>query len=289
VWEVNDARTGQHRAVLYIDNFAREGKRSGAWETSYRSQNSLDQPVTAIASINNNFMKGEDGEPVLLSYADAKTLFHEFGHALHTMLQNIRYQSLDLTPMDFVELPSQLNERWLLDRELLNRFARHYESGAPMPQTVVDKIERSSRFNQGYSTLEYLAAAIVDMDLHMRPDGIDDISTIEEEALARVGGMPRQVVLRHRLPHFDHLFGNDIYSAGYYSYLWSDVMAADAWQAFVEAGSPWDQGVNERLRTHILSDGNSIDRAEAYRRFRGRDPDVQALLDARGLTPVESV
>jgi peptidyl-dipeptidase Dcp len=289
VWNVTDARTGQHRAVLYIDNFAREGKRSGAWETSYRSQNTMDGPVTAIASINNNFIKSEGGEPVLLSYADAKTLFHEFGHALHTMLQNIRYQSLDLTPMDFVELPSQLNERWLLDRELLNRFARHYVSGAPMPQPLLDKIEQSSRFNQGYSTLEYLAAAIVDMDLHMRPDGVGDISTIEHEALARVGGMPCEVVLRHRLPHFDHLFGNDIYSAGYYSYLWSDVMAADAWQAFVEAGGAWSAEANERFRTHILSDGNSIDRAEAYRRFRGRDPDVQALVDARGLAPVESV
>ena len=289
VWEVIDTRSGHHRAVLYIDNFAREGKRSGAWETSYRSQNTLDGPVTAIASINNNFIKGDDGEPMLLSYADAKTLFHEFGHALHTMLQNIRYQSLDLTPMDFVELPSQLNERWLLDRELLNRFARHYASGAPMPQSLVDKIEQSSRFNQGYATIEYLAAAMVDMDLHMRPNGVEDISTIEQEALARVGGMPREVVLRHRLPHFDHLFGNDIYSAGYYSYLWSDVMAADAWQAFAEAGGAWSADANERFRTHILSDGNSIDRAEAYRRFRGRDPDVQALLDARGLTPVESV
>jgi peptidyl-dipeptidase Dcp len=224
---------------------------------------------------------------VLLSYADAKTLFHEFGHALHTMLQDIRYQTLDMTPMDYVELPSQLNERWLLDRELLNRFARHYQTGAPMPQSLVDKLERSSRFHQGYATLEYLAAAIVDMDLHTRPDGVQDIAKFEQEALDRVGGMPREVALRHRLTHFDHLFGNDVYSAGYYSYLWSDVMAADAWQAFVEAGGPWDVEANERLRRHILSDGNSIDRAEAYRRFRGRDPDVQALLEARGLTTVD--
>jgi peptidyl-dipeptidase Dcp len=283
VWDVVDTSTGTHRAVLYLDNFARAGKRSGAWETSYRSQHSMDGPVTAIASINNNFVKGDAGAPVLLSYADAKTLFHEFGHALHTMLQAIRYPSLDLTPMDYVELPSQLNERWLLDRELLNRFARHHRTGAPMPQSLVDKVERSSRFNQGYATLEYLAAAIVDMDLHTRPDGVEDIARFEQEALDRVGGMPREVVLRHRLTHFDHLFGNDVYSAGYYSYLWSDVMAADAWQAFVEAGGPWDVDANERLRTHILSDGNSIDRAEAYRRFRGRDPDLQALLDARGL------
>jgi peptidyl-dipeptidase Dcp len=288
-WEVVDTSTGKHRALLYLDNFTRPGKRSGAWETSYRSQHSADGPVTAIASINNNFVKGDAGVPVLLSYADAKTLFHEFGHALHTMLQDIRYRTLEITPMDYVELPSQLNERWLLDRELLNRFARHYQTGAPMPQSLVDKLERSNRFNQGYATLEYLAAAIVDMDLHTRPDGVRDIATFEQEALDRVGGMPREVALRHRLPHFDHLFGNDVYSAGYYSYLWSDVMAADAWQAFVEAGDAWNVDVNERLRRHILSDGNSIDRAEAYRRFRGRDPDVQALLEARGLTSAESV
>ena len=289
VWEVIDTSTGQHRAVLYLDNFARTGKRSGAWETSYRSQHAMDVPVTAITSITNNFVKGEPDAPVLLSFADAKTLFHEFGHALHTMFQNIRYPGLDLTPMDYVELPSQLNERWLFDRELLNRFARHYQSGEPIPQSLVDRIERSSRFNQGYATLEYLAAAIVDMDLHTRAGGVQDIAAFEHEALARVGGMPREVALRHRLTHFDHLFGNDVYSAGYYSYLWSDVMAADAWQAFVEAGGPWDPEVNQRLRTHILSDGNSIDRAEAYRRFRGRDPDIEALFAARGFGTTESV
>ena len=284
VWEAVDKHSGAHRALFYLDNFARPGKRSGAWASSHRSQYSMDGPVTSISSNNNNFVKGAPGEPVLISLADARTLFHEFGHALHSMLQNVRYRGLATTPRDYVELPSQLNERWLLSREVLDRFARHYKTGEPMPQAYIDKIERASKFNQGFATLEYLAAAIVDMDLHMRPDGVDDISTFEEEALARVGGMPREVVLRHRLTHFDHLFGNDSYSAGYYSYLWSDVMAADAWQAFVEAGSPWDPAANERLRTHILSDGNSIDRAEAYRRFRGRDPDVQALLDARGLS-----
>ena len=288
VWNVVDKSTGRHRAVLYLDNFTRPGKRSGAWETSYRSQHAMDEPVTAIASINNNFVKGEPGEPVLISLSDAKTLFHEFGHALHSMLQNIRYPSLDITPLDYVELPSQLNERWLLDRELLDRFARHYQTGEPMPQSLVDKIERARKFNQGYATLEYLSAALVDMDLHTRPDGVDDIAAFERDALARIGGMPREVAMRHRLPHFDHLFGNDVYSAGYYSYLWSDVMAADAWQAFVEAGGAWDAAANDRLRTHILSDGNSIDRAEAYRRFRGRDPDVRALLEARGFYTVEA-
>ena len=289
VWEVVDSDTGAHRALFYLDNFARPGKRSGAWASSHRTQYTMDGAVTSIASNNNNFVKGAPGAPVLISLADARTLFHEFGHALHSILQNIRYRGLAVTPRDYVELPSQLNERWLLSREVLDRFARHYQTGEPMPQALVDKIERASKFNQGVATLEYLAAAIVDMDLHMRPDGVDDISTFEDEALARVGGMPREVVLRHRLPHFDHLFGSDAYSAGYYSYLWADVMAADAWQAFVEAGGPWDADANDRLRRHILSDGNSIDRAEAYRRFRGRDPEIQALLDARGFTTAESV
>ena len=283
VWEVADSATGAHRALFYLDNFARPGKRSGAWASSHRSQRTMGGLVTAISSNNNNFLKGAPSAPVLLSLADATTLFHEFGHALHSMLQNVRYRGLATTPRDYVELPSQLNERWLLSREVLDRFARHYQTGEPMPQPLVHKIERAGKFNQGLATLEYLSAAIVDMDLHMRPDGVEDISTFEQEALARVGGMPREVVLRHRLTHFDHLFGNDSYSAGYYSYLWSDVMAADAWQAFVEAGGPWDSDANERLRTHILSDGNSIDRAEAYRRFRGRDPDIHALLESRGL------
>ncbi|HZB26122.1 MAG TPA: M3 family metallopeptidase, partial [Vicinamibacterales bacterium] len=289
VFEVTDSDGGAHRGLFYLDNFARAGKRSGAWASSYRVQHKLDDGAKAISSNNNNFVKGAQGEPVLISVDDATTLFHEFGHALHSLLQDVTYPGLSTTPRDFVEYPSQVNERWLLTREVLDRFAKHYKTGEPMPQALVDKIERASQFNQGVATLEYLAAAIVDMDLHMRPGGVDDISTFEEEALARVGGMPREVVLRHRLPHFDHLFGSDAYSAGYYSYLWADVMAADAWQAFVEAGGPWDADVNDRLRRHILSDGNSIDRAEAYRRFRGRDPEIQALLDARGFTTAESV
>jgi peptidyl-dipeptidase Dcp len=281
VWEVADKDTGKHRALFYLDNFARAGKRSGAWASSYRSQNTL-TAMTSLTSNNNNFVKGSPGEPVLISLNDAQTLFHEFGHALHSMLQNVRYRSLASTPRDYVEFPSQLNERWLLTREVLDRFARHYKTGEPMPQALVERIHQSSKFNSGYGTVEYLSAAIVDMDLHTRPEGVDDMAAFEREALARIGGMPREIALRHRLTHFDHLFGSDSYSAGYYSYLWSDVMAADAWQAFDEAGGAWDPSANERLRSFILSDGNSIDRAEAYRRFRGRDPDVKALFEARG-------
>ena len=280
VFEVTDVPSGAHRGLFYLDNFARAGKRSGAWASSYRTQYKLDQGATAISSNNNNFVKAAAGEPVLISLDDATTLFHEFGHALHSLLQDITYPGLSTTPRDFVEYPSQVNEHWLLTREVLDKYARHYQTGQPMPQALVDKVKESEKFNQGYATVEYLAAAILDMELHTRPDGVVDVSAFEREQLARIG-MPREIALRHRLPHFDHLFGSDAYSAGYYSYLWSDVMAADTWQAFVDAG-PWDKALAARMRTHILSNGNTTDRAEAYRRFRGRDPDVAALLAKRG-------
>jgi peptidyl-dipeptidase Dcp len=281
VWEVTDAPGGKHRGLFYLDNFARAGKRSGAWASSYRTQHKLDGGATAISSNNNNFVKGRPGEPVLISLDDATTLFHEFGHALHGLLQDVTYPGLSTTPRDFVEYPSQVNEQWLLTRDVLDRFARHYQTGEAMPQRLVEKIQQSEKFNQGYATVEYLAAAILDMELHTRPDGQVDPAAFEREQLAKIG-MPREIALRHRLPHFDHLFGSDAYSAGYYSYLWSDVMAADTWQAFLEAGGPWDEKVADRLREHILSNGNTIDRAEAYRAFRGRDPEVKALLADRG-------
>ena len=283
VFEVTDVPGGAHRGLFYLDNFARAGKRSGAWASSYRTQHRLDGGATAISSNNNNFVKGAPGEPVLISLDDATTLFHEFGHALHGLLQDITYPGLSATPRDFVEYPSQVNERWLLTREVLDKYARHYQTGEPLPQTLVEKVKQSEKFNQGYATVEYLAAAILDMELHTRPGGDVDPAAFEREQLARIG-MPREIALRHRLPHFDHLFGSDAYSAGYYSYLWSDVMAADSWQAFVEAGGPWDKQVADRLRKHILSNGNTSDRVEAYRAFRGRNPDVKALLEKRGFT-----
>src|SRR5688572_4635884 len=281
VWEVRDAGTGAHRALFYFDSFARQGKRSGAWASVYRSQQKLIGPITPIASNNNNFVKGVPGAPALISLDDAETLFHEFGHALHAIVQDITYPGLATTPRDFVEFPSQVNEHWVLTREILDRFARHYQTGQPMPQTLVDKVDRSRKFNQGYATVEYLAAAILDMDLHTRSDGAFDPATFERDALLRIG-MPHEIALRHRLPQFDHLFGSDSYSAGYYSYLWSDVMAADTWKAFLEAGGPWDKTVAKRFRDVILAEGNSTDRAEAYRRFRGHDPDVKALFENRG-------
>lgn len=281
VFEVTDVPSGAHRGLFYLDNFARAGKRSGAWAFEYRDQHKLDRGQTTITSNNNNFVKGAAGEPVLISLDDATTLFHEFGHAMHGLLQDVKYPGLSGTPRDFVEYPSQVNERWLLTREVLDRFAKHYTSGESMPQVLVDKVRESEKFNQGYATVEYLAAAIADMDLHTKPDGDVDAAAFERDVLKRIG-MPKEIALRHRLPQFLHLFSSDAYSAGYYSYLWSDVMAADTWQAFIEKGGPWDKAVANRLRKHILSDGNSIDRAEAYRRFRGRNPDVKALLEKRG-------
>jgi peptidyl-dipeptidase Dcp len=281
VFEVTDGAGGPHRGLFYLDNFARPGKRSGAWASSYRTQSTFDGPVTAITSNNNNFVKGAPGEPVLISLDDAETLFHEFGHALHALLQDVRYPGLAATPRDFVEYPSQVNEHWLLTREVLDRFARHYQTGEAMPPALLEKIRKSETFNQGYTTVEYLASAIVDMDLHTMPEGIVDPDAFERDTLQRIG-MPAQIAMRHRLPQFNHLFASDAYSAGYYSYLWSETMDADTWKAFLEAGGPWDKTVAARLRQHILANGHSIDRAQAYRLFRGRDPEVSALLEQRG-------
>jgi len=283
VWDVRDATTDAHRGLFYLDNFARVGKRSGAWASEYREQRDLDGPITSLVSNNNNFIKAAAGEPTLISLDDTRTLFHEFGHALHSLLQQVRYPSLGTTPRDFVEFPSQVNEHWVLTREVLDRFARHCGTGEPMPQTLVEKLLHSDRFNQGYATVEYLAAAMLDMDLHLSPSGDLNPRQFERDALARIG-MPREVVLRHRLPHFDHLFGSDSYSAGYYSYLWSDVMSADTWRAFMDApGGPWDAALLTRMRQCLLSNGNETDRAEAYRHFLGRDPEVRALFEERGL------
>jgi len=282
VWNVTDEPAGTHRGLFYFDTFARPGKRSGAWADEYRTQYRMDGGVTAVASNNNNFLKGAPGEPVLMSLDDVRTLFHEFGHALHSLLQDLVYPELADTPWDFVELPSQLNEQWIFTPELLERFARHAVTGEPLPADLVEKVRAAESFNQGYQTVEAVSAALLDLELHTRADGVFEPKAFEAEALARIG-MPREIALRHRLTHFDHLFGGDAYSGQYYSYLWADVMAADGWQAFLETGSAWNREVAARFRTHILSDGNTVDRAEAYRRFRGRDPDAAALLAERGL------
>lgn len=279
---VSDKRDGSNVGVFYMDNFARGGKRSGAWATTYRSQQSLGGERNVLSSNNNNFVAGGEAEPTLISIDDASTLFHEFGHALHSLLTDVTYPGLRGTPRDFVEYPSQVNENWLLTPYILNKYAVHYKTGEPIPQALVDKIEASSKFNEGFSTVEYLSSAIVDMMLHNRDTPVEDVDAFERETLAAIG-MPDEIVMRHRLPQFNHLFSSDAYSAGYYSYLWSETMDADTWAAFEEApGGVWDKQVATNFRTFLLSTGNETERAAAYRAFRGRDPDVNALLKRRG-------
>jgi peptidyl-dipeptidase Dcp len=282
VWEVKQKETGAYVGLFYGDYFARAGKRSGAWASGYQGHETFTgktlQPVT---SNNNNFVKGAPGEPVLISLDDAETLFHEFGHALHGLLSEVNYPGLATTPRDFVEYPSQVHEQWVLSRPILDRFAKHYKTGKPMPQTLVDRVNASSKFNEGYRTVEYLTAAIVDMELHNKAASAIDPDAFERDTLQRLGA-PREVAMRHRLPQFNHLFTSDSYSAGYYSYLWSEVMDADTREAFEEAGDLFHKPTAEKLRKFILAPGNTTDRGEAYRQFRGRDPDVKALLKKRG-------
>jgi peptidyl-dipeptidase Dcp len=280
VWQVKDGE--KVIGLFYGDYFARPGKGSGAWENAYRQQANFGGHILPLVSNNNNFVKGKPGEKVLISLDDAETLFHEFGHALHDLMSNVTYQSLagTNTATDFVEFPSQVHEHWVLTPEVLDRYARHSQTGAPMPKALVEKVQRSRTFNQGYVTAEYLSAAIVDMDLHSLPDGKVDPDAFEREDLARIG-MPKEIAMRHRVPQFNHLFTGEGYAAGYYSYLWSDTMAADGWQAFKETGDVWSPKVAAKMKA-MLAAGDSKDQAELYREFRGRDPEVSALLEERG-------
>jgi peptidyl-dipeptidase Dcp len=250
---------------------------------AYRNQERFAGEVTTIVSNNSNFVKPRPGEPVRVSWGDATTLFHEFGHALHGLSSNVNYPSLAGTNVDrdYVEFPSQLLESWLSTPEVLNRFARHDRTDEPIPKSLVEKIERASKFNKGFDNVEYLSSALVDMRLHLEPQRADDVARFERETLAEIG-MPREMVMRHRLPHFGHLFSGDSYSAGYYSYLWADTLSADAYEAFVEAQGPYDAKIARRLYEHVFSVGNTIDPAEGYRAFRGRDPTIDALMRKRG-------
>ncbi|HEX6037377.1 M3 family metallopeptidase [Longimicrobium sp.] len=290
VWEVTDRATGRHVGLWYFDPYARPGKRSGAWMNAYRNQERFRGEVTTIVSNNSNFVKGAPGEPVLISWDDATTLFHEFGHALHGLSSNVTYPSLSGTAVarDYVEFPSQLLEHWLSTPQVLQRFATHYQTGEPIPQALVDRIKSASTFNQGFGTVEYLASALVDMKLHLAGNATIDPDAFERETLAELG-MPAEIVMRHRTPQFGHVFSSDGYSAGYYSYLWSDVITADAAEAFTEApGGLYDADVARRLRENIFSIGNTMDPAEAYRRFRGRDPQIEALMRKRGFPTGEA-
>lgn len=283
VYEVTDKTTGKHIGVWYFDPYARDGKRSGAWMNSYRSQSRVSGDVTTIVSNNSNFVKGKPGEPVLISWDDAETMFHEFGHALHGLSSNVTYPSLSGTNVarDYVEFPSQILEHWVSTPEILSKFALHYQTGKPIPDALVQKIKKADTFNQGFATTEYLSSALVDMKLHLAGDQKIDPDAFERQTLAALG-MPNELVMRHRTPQFGHVFASDGYSAGYYSYLWSDVLTADAFGAFTEAGGPYDRKVGARLKKYIFSVGNTIDPAEAYRKFRGRDPNVNALMKKRG-------
>ena len=289
VWKVTDRDSGKLIGVWYFDPYARAGKQSGAWMNAYRNQERFDSDIPTIVSNNANFVKGAPGEPVLISWDDAETLFHEFGHAIHGLLSNVSYPSVSGTNVarDFVEYPSQLNEHWLPTPEVLQRFALHYKTGQPIPQSLVDRIKRASTFNQGFITVEYLASALVDMKAHLAGSTPIDADKFERETLVELG-MPHEIVMRHRMPQFLHVFAGDGYSAGYYSYLWSDVLTADTFQAFEEAGGPFDKTVANRLRENVLSVGNTVDPSQAYRNFRGRDPKIDALMADRGFPMASS-
>ena len=283
VWEVKDKASGKHVGLWYFDPYARQGKRSGAWMNAYRNQERFKGEVSTIVSNNSNFVKGAPGEPVLISWSDAETLFHEFGHALHGLNSNVTYPTLSGTAVarDYVEFPSQLLEHWLSTPEVLNTFALHYQTGKPIPRELVAKIEKAATFNQGFGTVEYLASALVDMKLHLAGDQTIDPDKFERDTLKALG-MPKEIVMRHRTPQFGHIFSGDWYSAGYYSYLWSDTLTADAFEAFVEAKGPYDKAVASKLRKHVFEAGNTIDPAESYRAFRGRDAGINALMRKRG-------
>ena len=281
-WVVRDA-TGAVAGLWYFDPFARTGKQSGAWMGSYRSQECFDGSFPAIVSNTCNFAKPPVGEPVLISWDDATTLFHEFGHALHGLCSRVNYPSVSGTNVarDYVEFPSQVLEHWLSTPEVLDRFAVHHETGRPIPGDLVAKIAHAATFNAGFKTVEFLASALIDMKLHLAGAALIDPAAFERDTLHDLG-MPEEIVMRHRTPQFGHIFSGDGYSAGYYSYLWADTLTADAWEAFTEAGGPWDKVLAERLHDHVFSVGNTIDPADGYRAFRGRDAGIGALLRKRG-------
>ncbi len=288
-WEVTDS-SGRHVALFIGDYFARTSKHSGAWSTSLRDQEKLSGDIRPIIVNVCNFSKPSAGEPALLSFDDARTLFHEFGHALHGMLSNVTYPLLAGTavPSDFVELPSQLYEHWLEVPEILQEYAHHCRTGEPMTKGLLERLLNTRTFNQGFATVEYTACALVDLDLHSLPDATGlDVSDFECKDLDHIA-MPAEIVMRHRLPHFQHLFSDGGYAAGYYSYIWSEVLDADAFAAFEETGNAFDPAIAKRLRDYIYAAGNLREPAEAYKSFRGKLPTVDGLLKKRGLADVAS-
>jgi peptidyl-dipeptidase Dcp len=284
VWEVKDS-AGRHKALFYGDYFARPSKRSGAWMTSLRDQQKLDGDIAPQIINVCNFSKGADGEPALLSPDDARTLFHEFGHGLHGMLSDVTYPSLSGTSVftDFVELPSQLYEHWQEQPQVLRQFARHYQTGEPLPDELLKRFIAARKFNQGFATVEFVSSALIDLEFHTQPaSASEDVRAFERQELEKIG-MPAEISLRHRPQQFGHIFSGDHYASGYYSYMWSEVMDADAFGAFEEAGDIFDPAVAKRLHDDIYASGGSRDPEDAYVAFRGREPEPDALLRRRGL------
>lgn len=276
------ARDGHHVGLWYFDPYARQGKRSGAWMNAMREQQRMTGDVPTIVSNNSNFIKGAEGTPVTISWGDAETMFHEFGHALHGLNSNVTYPSLSgtNTMRDHVEFPSQVNEGWLSTPEVQNRFLKN-SKGEVIPAALVAKMKKAATFNTGFSTVEAQASAIVDMKLHLAGETPIDPKAFETATLKELG-MPAEIVMRHRIPHFGHIFSGDGYAAGYYGYIWAEVLARDAFEAFTETGNPFNPDVAKRLYDNVMSVGNTIDSAEGYRKFRGRDANVNALLRDRG-------
>jgi len=282
VWEVTDKDSGKNIGLWYLDPFARPGKRSGAWATSYRSHTTYDGPKNVLSSNNSNFIKGAPGEAILISWDDANTFFHEFGHALHFLSSKVAYPTLNGGVRDYTEFQSQLLERWLSTDAVVEKYLVHHETGEPMPAALRQKIKDAATFNQGFSTTEYLASALVDMRYHTTDPTDIDPDQFEKDTLKDLG-MPEEIVMRHRSPHFGHIFSGEGYSSGYYGYMWADVLTSDAAEAFKEApGGFYDASVAKKLVDHLFAPRNSVDPAEAYRAFRGRDADIAPLMRDRG-------
>ena len=282
VWEVIDKTSGDLIGLWYLDPFARPGKRSGAWATTYRSHTTFDGKENVLGSNNSNFVKPAPGEPVLVSWDDATTFFHEFGHALHFFSSEVRYPTLNSGVRDYTEFQSQLLERWLSTDPVIEKFLVHYKTGEPMPQELVKKIKKASTFNQGFATTEYLASALMDMKLHLADPENIDIDAFEKKALDELN-MPDELVMRHRTPQFGHVFSGEGYATAYYGYMWADVLTADAAEAFAEApGGFYDQELAQKLVKYLFAPRNAMDPAEAYRKFRGRDANIDALMRDRG-------
>ncbi|MGB2685948.1 MAG: M3 family metallopeptidase [Olleya sp.] len=282
VWEVTDLDSGKHIGLWYLDPFARPGKRSGAWATTYRSHTTFDGPKTLLASNNSNFVKAAPGEAVLISWDDAETFFHEFGHALHFFSSNVKYPTLNGGVRDYTEFQSQLLERWLSTDEVINQFLVHYKTGEPIPETLVAKIKKAATFNQGFATTEYLASALMDMKLHLADPTDIDIAKFETETLASLN-MPKELPMRHRTPHFGHVFSGEGYATAYYGYMWADVLTSDASEAFKDAPDGfYDKALADKLVKYLFAPRNSMDPAEAYNLFRGRGAKIEALMRDRG-------